>query len=150
MAFSQRAAVDEIMTCLREAWNAGAGAASGAGQAPELLYEETSRDNLPPAMVTTNRPWGRVRITHHSARQRTVSAKRFNQVGSVLVECYVPETSGDAKGKAQDLADVVLAAFEGQRTPHVTFREVTPMEAGRAGLFYQIDVAAVFEYQRTR
>lgn len=150
MAVTQRIAIDEIQTRLNEAWKAGAQAASGATGVPPLLWEETSRDNLPDEVSSSGQPWGRVRITHHASRQRTVAVKRFEQIGLILVECFVPEQFADYKGKAGDLADLVIGTFEGQRTTNVEFREVTPMEAGRVGLFFQIDVHATFKYHRTR
>ena len=83
--------------------------------------------------------------------QRTLAGQdgksRHESLGNVVIETYTP--AGKGLAAAYELADIVLDAFRGKRTPSdVWFRNVRMIEVGDVSkLWFQIDIIADFTYE---
>jgi len=76
--------------------------------------------------------------------------RRFGTVASLAVQVFAPW--GDGGALARQMAEVVLAALEGYvgSSSGVWFDGAVPLELGRIGDHYQINVAAEVRYQTRR
>jgi hypothetical protein len=146
---SYREAVDEILAQFRTVWLAQAPAALGVATAPPVLYPHQDTGQEP---ALTAQPFARVFVTHATGEQRSLGAaggRVFTNEGIVFVQVFAPLVGGAGFDKAQRLAEVAKAAFEGVRTASVWFRAARFQEIGAEGPFYQINVAADFEWSQT-
>lgn len=141
-----REAVDEILALFGAAWAANAAAAISAVTTPAIVYED-DEDGAPDSVA----PFCRITVQHADASQRTLGtagARQFEHEGIVFVQVFAPIRARGAMDVAQRLAEVAQAAFEGQRTSRVWFRNVRFNEVGRSGPFFQINVAADFQWSQ--
>jgi len=76
--------------------------------------------------------------------------RRFGTIANLAVQVFAPW--GDGGDLARRMAEVVLGALDGYvgSSSGVWFDEVVPLELGRLGDHYQINVAAVVRYQTRR
>jgi hypothetical protein len=141
-----RQATDEMLGLFRTAWLANAGAVNG-GTVPPVLYPHTDDGTIP----TTAGAWCRVAINHETGLQRTLgrpAGRQFEHSGTLFVQVFAPQIGGTGYDLAQALADVARAAFEGKSTAGVWFRNVRINEIGPDGPFYQINIAADFQWSQ--
>jgi hypothetical protein len=144
------AAVDQVQSLLKTAWDANAATAIGTAYVPELRWEMTDSAEEP---SNTERPWARCTIRHSTADQRTFGepgGRRFRQFGIVMIQLFAPWRSGRGSNLTQLLAQIVKDAYEGAATQDVTFRSVRFNEVGRSGPWYQINVIADLEWDELR
>ena len=147
MATTLEVATDEMLSAVRTAWIAGAGAASGASPIPELLYEVRDGDSEP---ASAGAPWGRVTVRHATAEQYTLAndegARLFENTGFLVVQVFAPRPSKDGATIAARLGTLVRNALQGKRTANVWFKNVSLQEQAREGPWYQLNVAAEFSW----
>ena len=137
---------DEILLHFTTAWNAG------TPPVPLLLYDDKARD-LPP-----DAPYAKITIKHNVSPQVTIGATvanggngvRFRRFGIVTVQVF--EISGDGLTNSDDLVDLALDAFEGEKTglDRIEFRNARANEIGEDGPWFQTNVIAEFDYDRVK
>jgi hypothetical protein len=141
-----REAVDEILTRFGTEWAASAAAAISAATAPQIVYED-DEDGSP----DREGPFVRITVQHADGSQRTLGEtgnRQFEHEGIAFVQVFAPIRASGSMDVAQRLAEVAVAAFEGKRTASVWFRNVRINEIGRSGPFFQINVAADFQWSQ--
>ena len=100
-----------------------------------------------------NTEWVRLSVRHTGSTQDTLGAvgnRRFERVGSVFVQIYVPTDIGTLR--MDELATIARETYEGKSLTGTTIRflDVIVRELGVDGQFYQAVVEATFEYDETR
>ena len=144
---TRSAARDEILLHFTTAWNAG------TPPIPLLFYDDKHRD-LPP-----DAPYARITVKHSPVGpQVTVGATvarggngvRFRRFGVVTVQVF--EISGAGLTNSDDLVDLALDAFEGEKTglDRIEFRNAHAIEIGQDGPWHQTNVIAEFNYDRVK
>jgi hypothetical protein len=75
---------------------------------------------------------------------------RFRQFGIVTAQVFT--VSGDGLTASDDLVELALNAFEGEKTglDRIEFRNARPNEIGQDGPWFQTNVIAEFEYDRLK
>lgn len=98
--------------------------------------------------------WIRIKWMHKLGFQATINTpgnRRFRARGTLTVEVRSP--TGDGLTNSDTMVNNVQAIFEGQNvggTDGVIFREITPVEVGHDGPWFQVNVVVNFEYDRIR
>ncbi len=133
---------DEILLHFRTAWD--------LGTSTRLLYEDKHRD------VPNNADYARIMVMHNLVEHVTIggrvesggSGQRFRRFGLATVQIYT--ISGDGLTVNDNLVQLALDAFEGQRTglDRIEFRNVRSNEIGQTGPWFQTNVIADFVYDR--
>jgi hypothetical protein len=67
----------------------------------------------------------------------------WSRVGQVIVQVFTPKDLGDKR--ALELADVVMAIFQGENDTGVWFRDVSVVDIGATGSLYQVNVVVTYE-----
>ncbi len=136
LTFAQ--ANDDILTLLKNAWD----------PTGHKLFYEAVRDER----EADNSPWAFVVVRHAVGQQDTLGGtgnRSFIRFGAVIVTINTPSTNG--LQDSYQLAKVVADAYEGVSSPNgVWFRNVRITELGREGTFFQMQVAADFEYYEVK
>jgi hypothetical protein len=137
---------DEILLHFTTKWNAG------TPPIPLLLYDDRHRD------LPTDAPYARIIVKHNTGGQATIGATvakggngvRFRQFGIVTAQVFT--VSGDGLTASDDLVELALNAFEGEKTglDRIEFRNARPNEIGQDGPWFQTNVIAEFEYDRLK
>lgn len=133
---------DEILTTVKTAWEDDV-----LSQGLVMLWPDVAGD--PPE----NGAWGRTTVIHTGGQQATLAnhqgKRRFRRTGVVTVQLFTPVNDGQVL--SDGLVAVVKDAFEGVTTASgVIFRDVTPVEMGKHGGWFQVNVQAGFEYDEVR
>lgn len=76
--------------------------------------------------------------------------RMFCQTGIVTIRVFAEWKNGHGPARAREIAKAFLDAYEGERTPNVTFRNVKPQEVGRNGNYYQVNVLAIYEWDEIK
>ena len=129
---------DEVMDHFTTAWNAQ------TPPVPLLLYDDKERD------VPDNASFARIVMRHNERGwllfwNQSV-CRRFRSFGIITVQVFA--ISGDGLTTSDDLVNVAVNAFEGDKTgeDRVTFRNVSHQEIGQDGPWFQVNVTAEFDY----
>jgi len=96
-----------------------------------------------------NTTWARVTIEHTAGAQRSISQpdQLYTQLGTVIVQIFVPAGSGLSSSQNSDPVQLMQKAFRGvQLAGGVFFMRVSPKEVGIDGPWHQTNVSAVFQY----
>lgn len=131
---------DAILTLFKTAWDA---------QSPPVPAVEYT-DNFPTDKDGSDE-WAWIRVQHGPAKQATMGetgGRYFTRWGTVRVQIYTP--LGEGRNRADTLAEVAAAAFEGETTASGTvwFRDVRIQEGGADPPWALTNVLADFEYDR--
>lgn len=116
---------------------------------PLIVWMDTNADT-----PKDNESWVRIKWVHKSGFQATINTpgnRRFRARGTITLEVRSP--IGDGLTASDTIVNNVQSIFEGQNvggTDGVIFREVTPVERGPDGTWFQVDVLVNFEYDRLR
>ena len=143
---SPTTARNTLVGALRTAW-----LASGTTSAIELQYDNV-RDDPPTGVDAEGRPlpFGRITMRHTGGTQETlgnVGARKFDSGGVVTMQIFT------APGDGHALSDVIVAevraAMQALRSPNgVWLSEISPpIEIGRTGTWFQVNVTATFAYE---
>lgn len=98
--------------------------------------------------------WVRIKWMHKVGFQATINTpgnRRFRSKGTLTVEVRSP--TGGGLVDSDSMVNNVQAIFEGQNvggSDGVIFRDVTPVEVGHDGPWFQMNVVVNFEYDRIR
>lgn len=138
-------ATDEVTALFKAAWDAESEAADF-----QILYWNKPDD--PPAVPDDDKnppPWVKIIVRHQDASPAGMGSdtgrRKKTRYGIVTVQIF--EGYGTGGAKANRLARVAEAAFDGKETPSgVWFRRVRTVDFGRSGPWYRTDVLAEFEY----
>jgi hypothetical protein len=106
-------------------------------------------DDLADAPDKERSRWWRFAIRHADGGNAAIGGRLFRRYGTVWVQMYAP--AGEGLSTLDQMGKVALTALEGQSTPGgVWFRNVRPREAGREGVWQQMNVLADFVYDEVR
>lgn len=149
MSSNVKNARDEITELFNQAWSA-----DPISRDVRVFYDDVPQD-LPISDTGTRNPppWARVTIRHNAGSQSSLAGqdgkRRWERSGVVTVQLFTPYGTG--LSLADDLAMIVLGAFEGKATrSHVWFRNARPVEIGQDGAWFQTNVIAEFTYDEVR
>lgn len=97
--------------------------------------------------------WVRLSIRHQARAQESlggVGRRKFESVGSVIVQCFIPLDSG--RSAADTLAEDARSVFEGKhlQPEGIRFTSAAITEVGATEDWYQINVEAFFTYTETK
>lgn len=92
--------------------------------------------------------WVRFSLQMNGGTNPELAGKMFRRSGILLVQLFVPATSG--KRRARQLAETVLATFEGQTIGGVKFRNVGVIDVGVDQAWFNSNVNAEFEFEQFR
>lgn len=138
MAENQTEAVDTLLTLVNDTWTANADGAP--------LFFENQDEERPEDLSV----YGRAVVQHASGSRSTlggVGQARFRRVGTVYVQCFIKQGEGTAKIRV--LSDALAHALEDVPSNFgVRMADVDINELGSDGVYYQINVAADFSYDR--
>ena len=143
MTATYQQATNEILTALKDAWDA-----DGDSSSYPIRYWDTA-DAASPAT-----PWARATVRLQDGAQATLSsdtgARRFRRFGLVTVQIFTEW--GKNTTLKYTLTKIVSEAFEGVTTSpgRVIFRNVRVNEVGQDGQWFQTNVLADFEYDEIR
>ena len=133
-----RTARVEVMSHFATAW------AAQTPPVPVLLYDDKERD------VPDDAPYARIIMRHNLRDRRTLGNetgnRRFRSFGVITVQVFA--ISGDGLTRSDELVNVAVNAFEGDKTgeDRVHFRNVSHQEIGQDGPWFQVNVTAEFDY----
>jgi len=137
---------DTLVGALRTAW-----LASGVTSAIELQYDN-ARDDTPEGTDSEGRPlpFGRITMRHAGGTQETagnVGNRRFDSTGVVTVQIFT--APGDGHALSDQIVAVVRAAMQALRSPNgVWLTDISPpIELGRTGVWFAVNVTATFTYE---
>mgnify|MGYP003671982083 CR=1 FL=1 len=137
---------DTLIDALRTSWLASATTVN-----IELQFDNV-RDDTPTGQDSEGRPlpFGRITMRHVGGDQETlgnVGARRFGSGGTVTVQIFT--APGDGHALSDVIAAEVRAAMQALRSPNgVWLNEISPpIEIGRTGTWFQVNVAASFSYE---
>lgn len=155
MALDYETATDAILTMFRVTMNAGSPALNGAVALP-LVFEQTEPD-LTQHPKDSGVAWARAVVRHADAQKVTLRSNsngaRYRRVGLLWVQIFVPAHSPKDWTKAQRLAMVAQAGFEGARTPGgdgVVFQSASIIEVPRDGASFRFDLKVAFTWDELR
>lgn len=95
--------------------------------------------------------WVRLVVRHNQAEQETlgpVGARKFERSGSVIVQVFTVLDKGTTDGDT--LVEAVRDVFEGKTIGNVRFNGVIVREIGSDDLWFQYNVEAPFNYDKTK
>ena len=141
MSLTITAARDEMLTMVKDAIDA-----SSYSSMP-LVWDDNP--GAPPE--SSNDEYMRVRVNHLFGGQTSLGKPRarFTRRGTIRCEIYTRRGSG--MSVADEIAQIVLDAYEGQSSPGgVWFRNATPQERGQDGVWTRTDVVIEFTYDEQK
>ena len=143
MITSQREAVNEMLTHLRDAW-----LSNPATQEWDLVWGNVAHDFKGNTDAHGNPiPWLYVQCLHEDSSKLSIKSKgaRIQHRGSILAHLHMPEGMGINSGR--DEIASVGAAFTGIDTPNgVWFRSPNYADIGPDGTWYVLGVTIPFLY----
>lgn len=154
MALDYEAAVDAVLGQFKTVMDAGSPALNGAVALP-LVFESTEPD-LVTHPKDSGIAWARAVVRHADARKVTLSkavgTARYRRQGMMWAQIFVPAKSAKDWTKAQRLAIVAQAGFEGTRTPGdgVLFTSSSIVEVPRDGANFRFDLKVMFYWDQIR
>jgi len=92
--------------------------------------------------------WLRFDVQYNGGTNPELNGKSFRRFGILSVQIFVAATTG--KRRARQIAETVLATFEGQTIGGVRLRNVGPTDVGVSDAWYQMNVTAQFEFDQIR
>jgi len=92
--------------------------------------------------------WVRFTMQFNGGTNPELEGKMYRRFGILIVQIFVPAATG--KRKARQLAETVLATFEGQTIGEARFRNVGLVDVGVTDAWYQSNVTAQFEFDQFR
>lgn len=97
--------------------------------------------------------WMRLAVRHLASTQESlggVGTRKFERIGSVVVQCFTPLDKGAAAG--DNLATAARNVFEGKtfNPEAIHFFDCVVREIGPTGTWYQVNVEAFFIYHETK
>lgn len=112
-----------------------------------VTYDNEAFD--PPA----NLSWVRLTVRHTGSAQESlgpVGRRKFERIGSVIVQCFTPLDTGAAG--ADTLAQAARTIFEGRTlSPEaIRFTDCVVREIGVDGAWFQANAEAFFTYTETK
>lgn len=135
MASTQIEAQDALLTLIKSTWD------SNAGGAP-LYYDNQDVDR--PDSPTL---FGRAIVRHVRGTRTTVGNTMFRRFGTVYVQIFVPQGTGTAE--IRQLSDVIAHTIEeAPASLGVRIQDVSVIELGSDGVYFQVNVSADFTYDR--
>lgn len=151
MSITLTEARDGLFEAFNDAWTALAPAQNG-GVIPHVDWQGdddgSKRD--------TSAPWARVSILHGLSFQQTagpVGGRIFQRNGSIIINIFTPLSSGEGLTQAEALATIARNAFEGNTAGPggcIWFRNVSVLEAGPDGAWFQVNINADFLYDELK
>lgn len=93
--------------------------------------------------------WARVTLEHTAGAQRSIAqpTQLYTQLGTLIVQVFVPGGGGLGSGAQSDPVVLIQKALRGIQTPGgVFFMKVSPREVGTDGPWFQTNVSTVFQY----
>lgn len=150
MALDYEAACDAILTRFREAMNTGSPALNGT--VPLALVFEPTEADLITHPKDSGIAWARAVVRHADSQKVTLKTNtngaRFRRTGLLWAQIFVPAHSAKDWTKAQRLAMVAQAGFEGKRTPGdgVLFLTSSIIEVPRDGAYFRFDLKVTFTW----
>lgn len=151
-SIDQYTATNLIVDLLQVAWTAGAAAAIGSANTPELTQTWIDRSTQGVPTRSDTLPWARITVRHNNSPARSIGGgpgRKYlvERQGIAWVECRVAFEDGTAGPKALALAVVAQNAYEGARTGAIWFPRVNLREYGsEEGKWQRCDVLADFRY----
>ena len=135
MAQTQNEASQELIALVRTTWE--------ANSAAPLYYD--NEDVERPEDLTS---FGRVAIRHDAGTRITLGPNgTFRRFGTLYVQLFVKQGVGTTE--VRTLSDAIAHALEDVPASFGVFiRDVDVYELGSDGVFWQINVAAAFSYDR--
>ena len=137
---SRATARDSILTLFHVTWDA-------LGTPPMVIHEDRKKD--PPE---DGSPWVEVVIRHFDGFQATlggIGSRKFRSPGLVAVRVHT--RFGEGLVNSDIFVQAAIDAFEGKATTDgIWFRNVRPIEFGRDGDWYRVDVLADMTYDRVK
>ena len=139
---------DSIFAQFRSYWDQ---AAYGVlGLIPTVLWQGQENSSPP----SNQEPYARATVLHTAGRQATLAGPggaRWERRGVCLIQCFGPVQGGKGLTLAERMATVAKDAFEGKSTPEgVWFRNCRQIDIGSADGWFQINVAADFQYDEVK
>ena len=92
--------------------------------------------------------WAYFAVNWNGGTAGEVSGKMFRRFGILTAQIFVPANAG--KRRALQLAESVLATFEGQTIGGVRVRNVGPLDVGVTERWYQMNVTGELTYDQFR
>lgn len=147
---------DEILTFIKEGWDA---VASAQGLTDVVLvYEDNENDTLEDGTYPDDFPetGSRVEIfiddgrSERSTLQGEMGARRFRRTG--FVECNIYTPLGDGLRTSDKIRDVLVDIFEGERTglDRVDFRDNRHKNIGVYRKWYRVRLRTTFEWDTVK
>lgn len=137
---------DAIAGIINTAW-----LASPTTSSLTLLWDNVKGD--PPAEDGSTgkaEAWGRVAVRHTIGENDTlgpIGGRRYLFGGTVTVQLFAP--IGDGHSQLDEMVEVVKAALqEASPSAAVWFFDITPVEIGPDGPWFNTNVDALFRYQQ--
>ncbi len=134
---------DAVISLIDVAWKA-----APASSSIEMQYTNVQADkpnsSVPVASAVS---WARTTVQVLAASQSTQGKRRFRTIGSVTVQIFTP--FGDGHTLGDTLSAIVLATLRGHvgSVDGIDFSDVTPVEIGVDGPWFNINVTAEFTFQ---
>lgn len=154
MALDYGTATDAILGRFKETMDAASPILNGGD--PLVLVFEPSEQDLAPHPKDSDIAWARAVVRHADASKATLAnsagVARYRRVGKLWVQIFVPAHGAKDWTKAQQLAMVAQAGFEGKRTAGdgVLFLSSSITEVPRDGAYYRFDLKVVFTWDQIR
>lgn len=109
-------------------------------------------DNIAGTPPTARVPWARVSMRHSFGGQETLGDARgkvlFSRKGFVVTQLFVP--AGDGQREHDELAELLLGAFETRQGEAISFRNAALQEIGVDGIWFQSNISAMFRYDERK
>lgn len=137
-------AYDDTLDIFKAAWDTTGFVVDYENVAPEDGVD------IPPKTPT---PWARASLRHATGGQTSLSGglgkRTYTRTGVFIVQIFVP--LGENLSEAQQLAKVVVDAFDGKASPRaVWYRNVRVNEIGSDGDWFQVNVLVDFTYDEIK
>lgn len=136
MAQTQNEATTELVGLVKTTWEANAAGAP--------LYYDNEDSERPDTLAV----FGRVAVRHEAGTRNTLGPNGiFRRFGTLYVQLFIKQGSGVTE--LRTLSDAIAHALEDVPASFGVFvRDVNVQELGSDGVYWQINVAAEFSYDR--
>ncbi len=134
---------DAVISLIDAAWKA-----ASASSSIRMLYANVPGDKPDSSVPNSSAPsWARTSVQILAAGQSTQGKRRFRTIGSVTVQIFTPYGDGHTLGDT--LSKVITDVLRGHvgSASGVDFFDVTPIEIGQDGSWFNINVTADFTFQ---
>lgn len=90
-------------------------------------------------------PYVVLNIRPGNAHQSSIGKRAWRNPGSIIVQIFIPEGTGDSR--ANEIAQAVVGALRGQTVGGVRFRATSPPQVvGQTGGWWQTNVITPFDF----